>query len=241
MKGEKSKLKKAAVRIFNFAFDLIFPKFCSSCDQEGSFLCKKCAGQILIFNFAVCPVCKRKIIHEGTKLKLCHLCRSKTNIKFLIAATTYDNTTVRDLVAKFKYSKAYQIKEVFDEWLECTTANFDFSDFLIVPVPLHKKRQRQRGFNQSQILAKEFARRRNLEITPALQKIKEARPQIELSGEQRRQNLNGVFNCSNPNLINKRKILLIDDVYTTSTTMNECARVLKKNGAKEIWALTIAR
>jgi len=242
MEGTLTKSKNAFKKIWAFSLDLLFPKFCAGCAQEGAFLCRKCGGQIVILNFAVCPACKNKISigAEGT-LKICNRCRQKTKIKFLIAPVLYENSAVRELISVFKYSGVRPVEKIFADWLQATTKNFNLSQFLVVPVPLHKRRLRQRGFNQAEKLAKIAAKQKNLKLTQALKKVKMTKPQVGLKGEERRKNPIGAFVCQNPALVARQKILLVDDVFTTGTTAQECARVLKEAGAREIWALTIAR
>jgi ComF family protein len=124
----------------------------------------------------------------------------------------------------------------------CEKTKSDFADFVLVPVPLERKRMKWRGFNQSEEIAKELAGYLEIPlINDALFKIKETLAQINLTGEEREENIKGVFSVKNIAKIVRKRILLVDDVYTTGSTMNECARVLKDAGAKEIWGVAVAR
>jgi len=119
----------------------------------------------------------------------------------------------------------------------------DFSGFLIIPVPLEKRRMKWRGFNQSREIAEELASSSGLGLrvlNNVLIKTKETLPQVELSDEARKENIKGVF-LVKKDLIKNKKILLVDDVYTTGATMIECARVLRESGAREIIGIAIAR
>jgi ComF family protein len=113
---------------------------------------------------------------------------------------------------------------------------------IIIPVPLHPKREKERGFNQSEILGYELARLTNKKfIKNVLIKIKNTPPQSILDFKERRKNVKGVFLVKNNSFIYKKNILLIDDVYTSGFTIIECSKVLKKAGAKEIFAFTLAQ
>ena len=112
---------------------------------------------------------------------------------------------------------------------------------LLVPIPLHKNRERKRGFNQAKLIARHLSERLGLELAEnVLKKTKATRPQIELRAEERRKNLTGAFAVSDPQKIQNKIILLLDDVKTTGTTLEEAAVVLKQAGAKRVWAITVA-
>jgi len=112
----------------------------------------------------------------------------------------------------------------------------------IIPVPLHVARLRQRGFNQALILAHELSRAFSLPLSfDNLKRVRPTRPQVELTGTERIKNVAGAFALRRPDELKDRGVLLIDDVFTTGATMNECARVLKDAGASRVTALTLAR
>jgi ComF family protein len=112
---------------------------------------------------------------------------------------------------------------------------------LIVPVPLHRKRLRQRGFNQALLLSFQVSRAFNIPLSiDNLVRIRATRPQVELSGEERIHNVRGAFALKRPDRFEGRVVMLVDDVFTTGATMNECAAVLKEGGAAHINALTLA-
>ncbi len=113
---------------------------------------------------------------------------------------------------------------------------------VVLPVPLHPIRLRQREFNQSLLLAHELSRELRLPLLfDILERNRWTRPQVELDGEERRKNVRKAFSIKRPEQIERLRVLLIDDVYTTGATVNECARVLKKAGAKAVHVLTLAR
>jgi ComF family protein len=112
---------------------------------------------------------------------------------------------------------------------------------VVIPVPLHKQRLKERGFNQSLLLAREVARVFGLEVDyRSLKRIRPTRPQVDLKPDERKKNVKGAFDVKSPERVRGRRVLLVDDVFTTGATVSECARVLKKAGA-EVYVLTLAR
>jgi ComF family protein len=112
----------------------------------------------------------------------------------------------------------------------------------IIPVPLHPKRKKKRGFNQAQVIAKELARIKGIELKDQmLLKIKNVPPQTSLRVEERAKNVSGAFGVAEGGKIKGKVVLLVDDVYTTGSTIRECSSVLRKAGVKEVKALTVAQ
>jgi len=123
-------------------------------------------------------------------------------------------------------------------------SSFEQATVLVVPVPLYKGKRRQRGFNQAELVAQAALKSRagRFEIAPdILQRVRDTHSQIGLTSNQRRENLRGAFAVSSPAELIGREVLLVDDVYTTGTTVTECARVLIRAGASNVWVATVAR
>jgi ComF family protein len=122
---------------------------------------------------------------------------------------------------------------------------FETSAILVIPVPLHSSKRRQRGFNQAELIARVALKRDagvQLELGPHLLKRRRVtQSQIGLSQNQRRENLRGAFKVMKPEKVSGREVLLVDDVFTTGTTVSECARVLRRAGARKVWVATVAR
>ncbi len=113
---------------------------------------------------------------------------------------------------------------------------------IISAVPIHKKRENERGYNQSELIAKELAKNiKELKYQKTLKKIKNNSKQSLLTQEERSQNVKGVYEIQNKEIIENKKIILLDDIYTTGSTVNECSKVLKANGAKEILVISLAK
>ena len=205
----------------NSILDLFFPKFCLNCNEEGSYLCQDCFALIDILKTQPDP--------------------------FLYCAALYDNFVVKKLINQFKYEP--YIKELAGPLSSLIIAHLlnlekfpDFRDFVLVPVPLYKKKLKHRGFNQAEELAKELAKFLKIPIIfDALLKIKNTPAQVELKKEQRQENIKGAFLCQKPKIIQGRKILLVDDIYTTGATMQECKKCLKEAGADVVLGICVAR
>jgi len=114
-------------------------------------------------------------------------------------------------------------------------------DLVIVPVPLHSRKQRVRGFNQAEFLARSVSKKLDIPGGLALKRHINTRSQVELSGRERRKNLEKAFFCQDQGLVAKKTVILIDDVSTTGTTLEECAKVLRTAGARQVWGLVVAR
>lgn len=231
----------------NFLLDLFFSKFCFGCQKEGEYLCSDCQGllEILENNFCLCP----KPIRLPRAGK-CQRCSPKHKLNGLYFALSYQNKLVQKLIHQFKYEPFLRELAkplawlIISHWKLLDPAPFPGVNFsALIPVPLDEKRLKWRGFNQAEELAKELSHFLNLPLlNNVLIKTKATQPQTELTDErERRENVRGVFELKNKEKIKGEKILLVDDVSTTGSTLEEAAKVLKKTGAKEVWGVVIAR
>jgi ComF family protein len=237
----KNKLKYA----IEFILDILFPKFCLNCKREGEFICQDCLSLVEILNRRYCPFCaKPKIVLDG---KTCDACKNRRKLTGLYCASSYDNFIVRKIISRFKY-KPY-LKELSKPLSYLIIAHLGtfgslekFKDFIIIPVPLHTKKMKMRGFNPAEEIGKETGKTLGIPVfNNVLIKTKSTPAQVELKKEKREENVKDVFACQSRELIENRKILLIDDVFTTGSTMEECAMVLKESGAREVWGIVAAR
>ena len=214
-------------KISNGVLNLFFPKFCFGCQKEGEYLCQDCRATLEVSGF-----------HQKFQTK---------NLDDLYFAINYRNSLIKNLIQKFKYEPF--VKELREPLSSLILNHFqlmdkppNFTDFLLVPVPLEKRKIRWRGFNQAEEIGKELSNFLKIPLLDdVLIKIKETLSQVELSGKEREENIKGVFVIKNKEKIEGEKILLVDDVYTTGATMKECARILKEAGAKEIIGIVVAR
>jgi ComF family protein len=180
----------------------------------------------------------------------CGLCR-RLEPPYLKATAygSYDGG-LRELIHLLKYNgvrpAANVLGRMLAEAMEDLQPHFAETEILLAPVPLHARKLRQRGFNQSEMIARSalklnsaggrFHLRANL-----LERCRETRSQIGLSRHQRRENIRGAFKVTNPDEVNGRAVLVVDDVFTTGTTVSECARILRRAGASKVYVATVAR
>jgi len=226
--------------------DIIFPKFCISCKKEGSYLCEDCKSTIEILDSQYC-LCKKP-----KRLKIVGKCQEcqKNPLDGLYAATNYKNNLVKSLIKNFKYEPFFAkeiTKELADlilDHLMLSEVNLkEFEDFYLLPVPLEKSREKWRGFNQSEEIAKILSLKLNsrLFLENPIKKIKKTLPQSVLSEKERKQLIKGTFKLIDKKSVKNKKIIIIDDVYTTGATLQEISRILKKSGAKQVFGMVVAR
>lgn len=180
----------------------------------------------------------------------CGLCqRLHPPFERAVAYGSYDGG-LRDLIHLLKYQQVRPAAAVLGRMLAEAIATLEETLpaglIEVVPVPLHARKRAQRGFNQSEVIAraalKQLARPERFDLlSSALVRRRETESQIGLTRHQRRENLRGAFAVAEPVQIEKRNVLLVDDVFTTGTTASECARVLRRAGANRVWVATVAR
>lgn len=223
-----------------YTTDLVFPIYCLICNQEGEYLCASCALKIEPLKIQYCISC-----HKPTPFGKTHPgCVTKNVLDGIVSALPYSNNDVSDLIKIFKYKfisslgknlSLQLIKTINEQGL-----NSYFEEFILVPVPLHHRRFSWRGFNQSYILAQNLAEELNLSLgDKIIKRQKHTKPQTTLKGEERKINIQNAFMITAP--VMGKKILIVDDVVTTGSTLNEIAKLLKKGEACEVWAITLAK
>jgi len=228
------------MKAVDFALDLIFPKICQKCGVEGNYLCSQCLSEIKPPTM-FCPECDKP-----STLGLVHpVCKKQnTPLDALMVAAEYNEQAVRNLVWQLKYNSAKTVSEdlsvLLADFLVTQNILDHFADFTLASVPLHKTRLKLRGFNQAETISKNLSRKLGLRYLELLTKLKKTKRQVDLTLEQRVENVKNVFQIIN-RADTPKKILLIDDIATTGSTLLECAKVLKKAGAKEVWGLVLAR
>ena len=219
----------------DFLVELIFPKICVGCGENGFWLCEKCSAKIKIIKTDLCIFCG-KIRDKG---KLCGRCRSRYVLTGVIVATKFQGV-MKKAIHSLKYDGnqdlAVILSKILEKKLETTRIS---KDFIITSVPLHWRKGNFRGFNQSELLAKLLAKKTGRPYRRLLKRIKPTESQTALGGVSRRENLKGAFKPLVEKIENKR-IILVDDVCTTGSTLNECAIQLRKVGAREVWGLVLA-
>ena len=263
-----NKIIKNTRNIWLFFLDFIFPRECFGCGQEGDWLCQTCFHKI---NFKqtqyclnckqenefgqFCPDCKGQYELDGVWIAFVY---EEELITKLVKSLKYN--FIKELANELSQYLILFINNLINQsrltaidlsegvnWQSFTkTKNLpnvilDFKQSIIIPVPLAKKRLRWRGFNQAEMLARGLTDHFRLDLgLNQLVRIKHRKPQAKLNEKQRKTNLKDCFTWQGNDLA-KRNVILIDDVVTTGSTLNECANVLKANGAGEVWGLVISK
>ena len=231
-KNKKMRQKSSVPKILN----LIYPPICGICGKfNDDFLCPKC--QKILENEAVFGIDKYE------KIKIEKNLQERKYFNEHLYIFEYEGI-IRRIILKYKFQdKAYLYKTFVNFLLK----NKNFFEFIkkydtIIPVPISRKRRALRGYNQSELIVKEIANFTNLkEESDCLFKIKNVIEQSKLNKEERQKNIQGVYELRNKEKLYKNKILLVDDIYTTGSTVNECSKVLRGAKPKQIGIFTIAK
>lgn len=218
-------------------------------------VCPECLLRIQPIQGKVCSICGERVLSgffecDEDGLRRCPVCR-RIDRPFhrAIAYGSYDDA-LRELIHLLKYngvrSAAGVLGRVLGETLTTMTPSLEQPLVLLVPVPLYRGKRRQRGFNQTELIAQVALRapipRERFQLASGiLTRVRDTHSQIGLTSHQRRENLRGAFTVTHPQQIAGREVVLVDDVYTTGTTASECARVLRRAGASRVWVVTVAR
>ncbi len=225
-------------RIKENVLDLLFPLHCVGCGREGDLICSDCQADLPRIAPPWCPRCGLPI----SRPQICGTCREAPPVLDGLRAPFRFEGAIREAVHSLKYKNlrvmAAPLARLLAEHLDEEPAPSD----LLVPVPLHPKRLRERGYNQSQLLAQSLSQLVALPVaTDSLRRGKDTAPQARASSvDERRANVAHAFTCK-PGLVGGKRVLVIDDVTTTGATLDACAVALKKAGAASVWALTVAR
>ncbi len=228
--------------------DILFPPRCHACkafipDAGAIHLCTACLEACTLICSPLCKTCGVPFLTAGDD-HLCGVCITEPPRFTAARAAALFDGPVRDLIHRLKYNGRVQLcrplglltGQQLGAFAEAASAD------LVIPVPLHVKRLRQRGFNQAVLLGEILAGLWRLPLSRAnLQRIRWTEPQVNLSAAERVANVRGAFAVSEPALLKGKRIILVDDVFTTGSTVTECARVLLKAGAAEVSVVTIAR
>ncbi len=217
---------------------MLFPKSCVGCGREGSFICESCRPALARIPSLICPKCGRPQINGI----MCADCVNwHNNIDGIRSPFRFEGT-IRQAIHQLKYRNIRALAPMLALLMHEYIMENPIPGDILVPVPLHPKRLRERGYNQSELLAKELGKLLMLPVEKKiLSRIKYASPQARTTSvEQRRKNMVDAFTCQGNGLKDCR-ILLIDDVSTSATTMDACAKALKESGVFSVWGLVVAR
>lgn len=237
-------------KIPNFIADALFPVRCIGCEKIDKFICEKCLKKIPQKSSQICPICEKESTLNGN---VCQLCKKVDSnyLDRLFVISDYKNHLLSKAVHLLKYNFIADLATPLGTLgAETITkfSNFPTPD-IIIPVPLHKRRLRWRGFNQSELLAKQISKKLmpNFELlvsTDILLRKNYSKPQMKIKDSiTRAQNIKNCFQIDRKKskFLKQKNILLIDDICTTGSTLNECAKELKRFHPKSISAVVLAR
>lgn len=218
--------------------DIFFPKTCLSCEKTGSYICTSCIKKVKRVK-QVCPYCEKASVDGVTHTK----CLKKLSLNGVYSVWVYEGV-IRKALIKLKYKFATEIAEEISGYLSFILEDEQIfpRNSVLIPIPLYWLKENFRGFNQSMLIGRVLAEKMGWNFNPKILIRKRLnRPQTELKGKERRKNIKGVFSLKPNSYLLPTNYILFDDVYTTGSTLKEATKVLKRNGAKAVWGLTIAR
>lgn len=226
--------------------DWIFPRRCLHCREflkNREDLCTPCDAAWPSLKSPHCSVCARPFVSSEGGNRLCGDCLAEPKTCGRVIAAGIYRGVLHDLIVRFKYRGQEGYSTFFGgKMSEALSAFPDSSYDLIVPAPLHPARLRERGYNQAHLLAREVGKTLRLPVDArVLKKVRKTQPQADLPAEERRSNLRQAFEVRRAEAIKGKKILIVDDVYTTGTTVETISGLLLRNGAERVEALVLAR
>ena len=217
------------------SLDFLFPPRCAGCRRRGEWLCADCRASLVAPEPPLCHRCRASVTRPGP----CVICRHHPPaFDSLLAAYQYTGA-LRPAIHRFKYGGERALGNCLARLL-VEAITLPTSVDLVLPVPLHPDRLRQRGYNQSNILARALAERLDRPLAANLLRVRSTRPQVGLDAAGRRDNVRGAFAWHGPP-ITSRHALLVDDVCTTGSTLSACAAAVRAAGARRVTAVVLAR
>jgi ComF family protein len=229
-------------RTVNTAVQWIFPLRCPVCDDivtpYGNRICAECRDKLKILTPPWCLQCGKKLMRPG---EYCEDCRRKKH-KYIRGRALYEYNSAKLPIYRFKYGGRAEYAEYFGQEISRNLGDFirEVNPDALIPVPLHKKRMRKRGYNQAQLLAEAVGRYTDIPVmNKMLVRVKNTRPLKKLNPVERQNNLKKAFNISE-NDVKLKTIIIIDDIYTTGSTIDEAADVLINAGVRDIYFITLA-
>lgn len=241
---EDSLLKK----FYNSTLDLLFPEegICFICDKydeevKEDHICSDCKDKLSFINENRCPTCGKPTYNDNSSDR-CSYCANKT-FYFTKAFSPLEYTGVlRKIIYKYKYESKPYLYKSFGELMLKALANEDIKHIdTIVPVPLHRSRKAERGYNQSELLAKYLSSKLDIPLdNKNFIRIKGTKVQNKLSRLQRQENVKEAFKVRDNRVFKDKAIFLVDDIFTTGATVNECSKTLIEGGATKVLVITLA-
>lgn len=219
--------------------NFLFPPVCAHCKKVGALLCAECRTDVVWVTEPICKACGHPLANSEA---LCAFCARKTLPLQQVRTAVYFQEPIQSLIHTFKYENAFALGQVLAEMMVHSWPHWRQPVDRIIPIPLHKERFQQRGYNQSELLAHRVSDQLQIPLdTRTLQRIRYTQPQVHLSARERQLNVADAFAVlANTQLIGQH-VLLIDDVLTTGATLSAAAQVLLEAGASAVSGYCLAR
>ncbi len=220
--------------------DLLYPPRCVSCQANTAWFCANCKAELSYIKPPVCHKCGYPIAKQTP---FCHQCQTNplNYLDAIRSAAFFDYGSLKTAIHKFKYQGVKILYKDFASMLADCYSDYQLNSDVIVPVPLHKSRYKERGYNQAALLAQGLSKLIELPVNrKALIRHRITKTQMTLKAKERKINVSNAFVCRSTSLAGK-KILLIDDVCTTGATLDACAQALKQTNVRAVYGLTLAR
>lgn len=236
-------MKLAIRNMTRAALDVLFPRRCPFCDEvipAGSLLCEECSRKLPVIRQPACCRCGQPL--EDERSEYCGDCTRKKHSYTRGRAVYVYQGAVKSSLYRFKYGGrqeyalcyAHQALEHYGDWIR------ELEPEAILPVPLHPKRRRKRGYNQAELFARELGYALHIPVrTDIVRRSVNTRPQKELNDIQRKKNLKKAFTITG-NIVQLKKVLLVDDIYTTGSTVDAVSELLHAAGVQQIYVLCIS-
>ena len=236
-------------RLLNDISAIIFPPQCLACAEiinspANLAFCGSCREKIRFITGSHCPVCGIPFLSSPASSHICGNCLENKLYYTQARAVANFETIIMEAIHRFKYGRSISTGNALGSFMaDFSFPDFDFAEYsLLIPVPLHVKRLRERGFNQSLLLADKLGKKHKLPVSfSLLKRHKFTLTQTGLNKTEREENIKGAFVVTDKKKVSDENIILVDDVYTTGATINECAKTLLKTGAQKVAVLTLAR
>ena len=219
--------------------NVVFQKFCVVCDAPGDWICAACEPRFPLIRGGYCSVCG--VPFQNSKLTHpCFQCASKAPAYSKHRAPFAYQGAVEDLVKSFKYKGDFWVRDFYREHIQKFVPDFAAVD-AVLPIPLHDEKLRERGFNQSQLLAEVWQKVLAKPLwTDVLQRVEDGPSQVGLGRVQRLKSLKSAFAVANPERLQAQTVLLVDDVHTTGSTLHAASEKLLQSGARAVLATSFA-
>lgn len=222
--------------LFENIVEAVFPHKCS-CGKWGTTLCYECSDLLVTTKTELCPLCKQ-ISQMG---RVCTSCRYRTLLTGVMIVGPHEKV-LKDSIWRLKYGPLKDISKPLADIIVQKYGNFlKEKRFTVTFTPTSAQRMAQRGYNQSEEIAKIVAKETGLLLEETMSRPHDVVHQVGLTRVERLQNVVGTISYIGKEFLEKKKVVIIDDVYTTGATLEECAKVLRKAGYREVWGLVLSR